>query len=68
MPATQVTEGARATAGARVWVHRADEAMARSGKATKTDGKVRTYLLRAEFYRTGGMTEALRRARAAGPS
>jgi glyoxylase-like metal-dependent hydrolase (beta-lactamase superfamily II) len=45
-------ERARATAGARVWVHRADEAMARSGKATKTDGKVRTYLLRAEFYRT----------------
>jgi glyoxylase-like metal-dependent hydrolase (beta-lactamase superfamily II) len=45
-------ERARATASARVWVHQADEAMARSGKATKTDGKVRTYLLRAEFYRT----------------
>jgi glyoxylase-like metal-dependent hydrolase (beta-lactamase superfamily II) len=45
-------ERARATAGARVWVHQADEAMARSGKATRTDGKVRTYLLRAEFYRT----------------
>ena len=45
-------ERARATAGAGVWVHQADEAMARSGKATKTDGKVRTYLLRAEFYRT----------------
>jgi glyoxylase-like metal-dependent hydrolase (beta-lactamase superfamily II) len=45
-------ERARTTAGARVWVHQADEDMARSGKATKTDGRVRTYLLRAEFYRT----------------
>ena len=35
----------------RVWVHQ-DEAMARTGTATRTDGKVRTYLLRAEFYRT----------------
>ena len=45
-------ERARATAGAPVWVHQEDAAMARSGKATRTDGSVRTYLLRAEFYRT----------------
>jgi glyoxylase-like metal-dependent hydrolase (beta-lactamase superfamily II) len=45
-------ERARTTAGARVWVHQGDAAMATSGKATKTDGKVRSYLLRSEFYRT----------------
>jgi glyoxylase-like metal-dependent hydrolase (beta-lactamase superfamily II) len=45
-------ERARTTAGARVWIHQGDEAMATSGKATKTDGRVRSYLLRSEFYRT----------------
>jgi glyoxylase-like metal-dependent hydrolase (beta-lactamase superfamily II) len=45
-------ERARTTAGVPVWVHRDDEAMARSGKAPKNDGKTRSYLLRAEFYRT----------------
>jgi glyoxylase-like metal-dependent hydrolase (beta-lactamase superfamily II) len=45
-------ERARTTASAPVWVHEADAAMASSGKSTSTDGKVRTYLLRAEFYRT----------------
>jgi glyoxylase-like metal-dependent hydrolase (beta-lactamase superfamily II) len=45
-------ERARTTAGARVWVHQGDAAMATSGKATKTDGRVRSYLLRSEFYRT----------------
>jgi glyoxylase-like metal-dependent hydrolase (beta-lactamase superfamily II) len=45
-------ERARTTAGARVWVHQADAGMATDGKATKADGRVRSYLLRAEFYRT----------------
>jgi glyoxylase-like metal-dependent hydrolase (beta-lactamase superfamily II) len=45
-------ERARTTAGARVLVHQADADMASSGKATQTDGRVRTYLLRTEFYRT----------------
>jgi glyoxylase-like metal-dependent hydrolase (beta-lactamase superfamily II) len=45
-------ERARTTAGARVWVHQADADMATSGRRTKADGKARSYLLRAEFYRT----------------
>jgi glyoxylase-like metal-dependent hydrolase (beta-lactamase superfamily II) len=45
-------ERARTTAHARVWIHQGDKAMATSGKATKTDGRVRSYLLRSEFYRT----------------
>jgi glyoxylase-like metal-dependent hydrolase (beta-lactamase superfamily II) len=45
-------ERARTTAGARVLIHQADAAMATTGKATKTDGRVRSYLLRTEFYRT----------------
>jgi glyoxylase-like metal-dependent hydrolase (beta-lactamase superfamily II) len=45
-------ERARTTAGAPVWVHQADEAMATTGTAPKNDGKVRSYLLRPEFYRT----------------
>ena len=44
---------ARAEAGARVWIHRADEQAARTGKAAgKNDGKVTSYLLKAAFYRT----------------
>jgi glyoxylase-like metal-dependent hydrolase (beta-lactamase superfamily II) len=45
-------ERARTTAGARVWVHHADAEMTRTGRPTKTDGRIRSYLLRAEFYRT----------------
>jgi glyoxylase-like metal-dependent hydrolase (beta-lactamase superfamily II) len=45
-------ERARTTAGARVWVHQADAAMATSGKRTRADGRARSYLLRAELYRT----------------
>jgi glyoxylase-like metal-dependent hydrolase (beta-lactamase superfamily II) len=45
-------ERARTTAGARVWVHQADATMATEAAAPKNDGKVRSYLLRAEFYRT----------------
>jgi glyoxylase-like metal-dependent hydrolase (beta-lactamase superfamily II) len=47
-----IAERARTTAGARVWIHQDDAAMARSGKASRNDGKVRSYLLRTEFYRT----------------
>jgi glyoxylase-like metal-dependent hydrolase (beta-lactamase superfamily II) len=45
-------ERARTTAGARVWVHQADAAMASEGTPPNNDGKARSYLLRAEFYRT----------------
>ena len=49
---TGFAERARAEAGATVWIHRADEQAARTGKTGKRDGKVTSYLLRAEFYRT----------------
>ena len=49
---TGFAERARTEAGARVWIHRADEESARTGKAGKHDGKVTSYLLRAAFYRT----------------
>jgi glyoxylase-like metal-dependent hydrolase (beta-lactamase superfamily II) len=45
-------ERARTEAHAPVWVHADDAAMASTGTASGTDGKVRAYLLRAEFYRT----------------
>jgi glyoxylase-like metal-dependent hydrolase (beta-lactamase superfamily II) len=45
-------ERVRSTAGAPVWVHQADAARATSGAAPKNDGRVRSYLLRAEFWRT----------------
>jgi glyoxylase-like metal-dependent hydrolase (beta-lactamase superfamily II) len=45
-------ERARTTAGARVWVHQEDAAMATKGTPPKNDGKARSYLLRVEFYRT----------------
>ena len=49
---TGFAERARTEAGARVWIHRADEESARTGQAGKHDGKVTSYLLRAAFYRT----------------
>ncbi len=50
---TGFAERARAEAGARVWIHRADEQAARTGKAAgKNDGRVTSYLLKAAFYRT----------------
>jgi len=45
-------EQARAATGARVWVHQDDAQMARTGKAGPRDGKTRSYLLRAAFWRT----------------
>ncbi len=49
---TGFAERARKEAGAQVWIHRADEQAARTGKAGKNDGKITSYLLRAAFYRT----------------
>jgi glyoxylase-like metal-dependent hydrolase (beta-lactamase superfamily II) len=49
---TGFAEQARATTGARVWVHQADVEMARTGKVGPRDGKTSAYLLRAAFWRT----------------
>ena len=49
---TGFAERARTEAGAQVWIHRADEQAARTGKTGKRDGKITSYLLRAAFYRT----------------
>ena len=49
---TGFAERARKEAGAGVWIHRADEPAARTGKAGKNDGKITSYLLKAAFYRT----------------
>jgi glyoxylase-like metal-dependent hydrolase (beta-lactamase superfamily II) len=49
---TGFAERARTTAGAPVWIHQVDAAVAQGAKPGKNDGKVRSYLLRVEFYRT----------------
>jgi len=49
---TGFAEQARATTGARVWVHRDDVEMARTGEVGPRDGKTRAYLLHAAFWRT----------------
>ncbi len=50
---TGMAERARVEAGARVWIHRGDAEAARTGRQQgKNDGKITSYLLRAEFYRT----------------
>jgi glyoxylase-like metal-dependent hydrolase (beta-lactamase superfamily II) len=54
---TGFAERARTTAGAPVagapvWVHQVDAAVAKGAKPGKNDGKVRSYVLRVEFYRT----------------
>ncbi len=49
---TGFAERARKEAGAGVWIHRADEQAARTGKAGKNDGKITSYLFKAAFYRT----------------
>ena len=49
---TGFAELARTTTGARVFVHRSDLDVAKGGKRGKNDGKLTTYLLKAEFYRT----------------
>jgi glyoxylase-like metal-dependent hydrolase (beta-lactamase superfamily II) len=50
---TGIAEQARREAEAPVWIHQADAEAARTGQAGgKNDGKVASYLLKAEFYRT----------------
>ena len=49
---TGFAEQARATAGARVWIHENDEQAARTGKVGPRDGKQSAYLLRGAFWRT----------------
>ena len=62
---TGFAEQARTTTGATVWVHEADAEMARTGKDVPRDGKVTSYLLKAQFYRTlwilgrGGATKII---------
>ena len=49
---TGFAERARTEAGARVWVHSADAAVARSGKPPSHEGGLVKYLVHAEAYRT----------------
>ena len=49
---TGFAERARTQAGATVWVHPADAAVAKGAKPGTNDGGMARYLLRAEFYRT----------------
>lgn len=42
----------RLAAHARVWIHQADAAVAKGAKPEKNDGKITSYLLRPEFYRS----------------
>jgi Metallo-beta-lactamase superfamily len=49
---TGFAERARTTAGAPVWIHQVDAAVAKGAKPGKNDGTARSYLLRVEFYRT----------------
>lgn len=49
---TGFAERARTAADAAVWIHQADADAVRTGQAGGRDGKVTSYLLRAEFYKT----------------
>ena len=49
---TGFAERARTQAGASIWVHQADAAVAKGAKPGKNDAGLARYLLRAEFYRT----------------
>lgn len=49
---TGFAERARTTAAARVWVHGADEQMARTGKTSPNEGSVTSYLFKGQFYKT----------------
>jgi glyoxylase-like metal-dependent hydrolase (beta-lactamase superfamily II) len=49
---TGFAEQARATTGARVWVHEDDVQMAQTGKVGPRDGKTSSYLLHAAFWHT----------------
>ncbi|HZD65487.1 MAG TPA: MBL fold metallo-hydrolase [Acidimicrobiales bacterium] len=47
-----VAERARTDAGATVWAHEDDAAVAKGADAGKNDGSMARYVLRPEFYRT----------------
>jgi glyoxylase-like metal-dependent hydrolase (beta-lactamase superfamily II) len=66
---TGFAEKARATTGARVWIHEHDVQMAHTGKVGPRDGKQTAYLLpgHGEPW-TEGVEEAVRQAQTAGPS
>jgi glyoxylase-like metal-dependent hydrolase (beta-lactamase superfamily II) len=49
---TGFAERARTEAGSAVWIHGADEGVAKTGKEPGNDGKISSYLFEAEFYRT----------------
>jgi glyoxylase-like metal-dependent hydrolase (beta-lactamase superfamily II) len=49
---TGFAEQARATTGARVWIHEHDVQAARTGKVGPRDGRQSAYLLRGAFWRT----------------
>ena len=49
---TGFAEHARATTGARVWIHEQDAQMARTGRVGPRDGKTSAYLLHGAFWRT----------------
>lgn len=49
---TGFAERARATAGSSVWVHAADEAVAKGAKPGKNDGGLAPYLFKLEFWRS----------------
>ena len=60
---TGFAEKARATTGARVWIHERDVQTARTGKVAPRDGKTSAYLLRGAFWQTAlvlGMRGATR--------
>jgi glyoxylase-like metal-dependent hydrolase (beta-lactamase superfamily II) len=63
---TGFADQARTTVGARVWVHEADEEMARTGKAaTSNEAGITSYLLKRQLYKTfwvlarGGATKII---------
>jgi glyoxylase-like metal-dependent hydrolase (beta-lactamase superfamily II) len=49
---TGFAERARSTTGARVWIHKGDEHAVTTGELEKADGKMRSYLLKAQMYKT----------------
>jgi glyoxylase-like metal-dependent hydrolase (beta-lactamase superfamily II) len=49
---TGFAERARTATSARVWIHEADVDQASGGRHPKNDGKIATYLAKAEMYRT----------------
>jgi glyoxylase-like metal-dependent hydrolase (beta-lactamase superfamily II) len=49
---TGFAERARVEAGSTVWIHEADMAVAKGAPQGRSEGRVRSYLLRAEAWRT----------------